>query len=418
MSAITNIFTGWARLTAGIAAALGFAALTSASAQAATYTVGSPLTVPFTSTNSASVATVINSSLAEPGAHVTSPVTGTIVRWRITQAVGGPFKLRVLTPDSGGSYTGAGTSAGEIPASTNTQTFTTSLPIRAGQVIGLDSASDTDNIGVDDETGSAFSGWVPPLADGATAPPTATVPNEELGFNADVVAQPGVSSIAPSSGPGLGGTSMTITGHDLSGATAVSFGGVPARSFTVNSDTSITAVSPAGHAGAVDVTVTTPGGQSPVSAADRFTFVPAIGSISPTHGPRTGGTKVRITGRAFTGATAVRFGSAAARRFTVNSDTNITAVAPATRVGRVNITVTSPSGKSSASASDRFRFNQVCVVPKLKGKKLKAAKKTLKRANCRLGKVVPKGQTTGTVKHQSRKIGKVLPAGSKVNINL
>jgi uncharacterized membrane protein len=39
----------------------------------------------------------------------------------------------------------------------------------------------------------------------------------------------------------------------------------------VNSATSITAVSPKGR-GTVDVTVTTPAGTSPTSAADQFTF--------------------------------------------------------------------------------------------------------------------------------------------------
>jgi hypothetical protein len=73
---------------------------------------------------------------------------------------------------------------------------------------------------------------------------------------------------------------VTITGHDFSGATAVSFGGTPAQTFTVNSDTSITATAPAGSAGAVDVRVTTAGGQSPVSAADRFTYVAASSSAT------------------------------------------------------------------------------------------------------------------------------------------
>ena len=59
-----------------------------------------------------------------------------------------------------------------------------------------------------------------------------------------------------------------------------------------------------------------------------------------------------------------------------------------------------------------------CVVPKLKGKTLNAAKTALKAAHCALGKVMPKGQTTGTVKTQNPGMGKVLPAGSKVNVTL
>jgi hypothetical protein len=85
---------------------------------------------------------------------------------------------------------------------------------------------------------------------------------------------PAVTSLSPTSGPASGGTSVTITGTDFTGASAVKFGGTAAASFAVNSDTQITATSPAGS-GTVDVTVTTIGGTSATSASDEFTFVPA-----------------------------------------------------------------------------------------------------------------------------------------------
>ncbi|WP_309241314.1 IPT/TIG domain-containing protein, partial [Nocardia sp. BSTN01] len=53
-----------------------------------------------------------------------------------------------------------------------------------------------------------------------------------------------------------------LTGTGLTGATGVSFGATPASSFTVDSDTQITAVAPAGAAGTVSVTVATVGGTS------------------------------------------------------------------------------------------------------------------------------------------------------------
>src|SRR5262249_54789711 len=58
-----------------------------------------------------------------------------------------------------------------------------------------------------------------------------------------LAAPPSVSSLSASSGTTAGGTTVTITGSNLSGATRVDFGGVPAA-FTVNSDSSIIAVSP------------------------------------------------------------------------------------------------------------------------------------------------------------------------------
>jgi hypothetical protein len=59
-----------------------------------------------------------------------------------------------------------------------------------------------------------------------------------------------------------------------------------------------------------------------------------------------------------------------------------------------------------------------CVVPNLKGKTLKAAKKALKKAGCRLGKVRPEGQTKGKVKRQKPAAGKTLAPGAKVNVRL
>src|SRR5262249_48349033 len=82
--------------------------------------------------------------------------------------------------------------------------------------------------------------------------------------------EPTVTNVNPNTGPTSGGTSVTITGTNFSGATAVSFGGNAAGSFTVNSASQITATSPAG-VGTVDVTVTTAGGTSATSSGDRFT---------------------------------------------------------------------------------------------------------------------------------------------------
>ncbi len=84
---------------------------------------------------------------------------------------------------------------------------------------------------------------------------------------------PRVAGISPSSGPTAGGTLVTITGTNFTGATAVLFGDVPATSFSVYSDTEIQATAPAQAAGTVDVTVETPGGGSGIWATDEFTYL-------------------------------------------------------------------------------------------------------------------------------------------------
>ncbi len=52
---------------------------------------------------------------------------------------------------------------------------------------------------------------------------------------------PVVAAVSPNAGPTTGGTVVTITGTGLLNATSVAFGATAASSFTVNSDTSITA---------------------------------------------------------------------------------------------------------------------------------------------------------------------------------
>jgi len=91
--------------------------------------------------------------------------------------------------------------------------------------------------------------------------------------------QPVVTSIVPATGSTSGGTTVTITGMDLTGATAVKFGTV-AGTIVTNTATQITATSPAGTAGPVDVTVVTSVGASATSSADQFTYVAVPTDIS------------------------------------------------------------------------------------------------------------------------------------------
>lgn len=93
-------------------------------------------------------------------------------------------------------------------------------------------------------------------------------------------APPTVSALEPPTGPRDGGGTVTISGANFAGTTAVSFGANAATSFTVNDESSITATAPAGSE-TVDVTVTTPAGTSQTSSADRYTYaVPPTALLS------------------------------------------------------------------------------------------------------------------------------------------
>jgi hypothetical protein len=96
---------------------------------------------------------------------------------------------------------------------------------------------------------------------------------------------PSVSGVCPNTGAEGGGAVVVISGNGFTGATQVSFGGVSAQSFTVDSDTSITAISPAGT-GTVDIHVGTSAGTSNFSSADKFTYIPSGTQATPS--PSTG----------------------------------------------------------------------------------------------------------------------------------
>ncbi|MEI6622537.1 MAG: IPT/TIG domain-containing protein [Actinomycetes bacterium] len=87
----------------------------------------------------------------------------------------------------------------------------------------------------------------------------------------DFTVLPTITSVAPNTGPGAGGTTVVITGKSFSAVNAVGFGGSPAASFTIDSKTQITAVTPGHQVGVADVVLTVPGGSATVAGAFTFT---------------------------------------------------------------------------------------------------------------------------------------------------
>ena len=94
---------------------------------------------------------------------------------------------------------------------------------------------------------------------------------------------PTLTSAAPNSGSTAGATSVVLTGTNLTGATAVSFGGTAASSFIVNNASTITATTPSHAAGAVNVVVTTPGGTATLTNGYTYAVpAPTVGPVSAT----------------------------------------------------------------------------------------------------------------------------------------
>ena len=133
---------------------------------------------------------------------------------------------------------------------------------------------------------------------------------------------PVVTSFSPDSG--ATGATVTIHGSNFINAEAVLFGGDGASSFTVLSDTLITAVVGGGASGSILVQATHGNGSLP-----GFTYIQSAGDMVITSfSPDSAGTgqTVTIHGSHFTGADTVAFGGYGVYSFTVVSDTLITAV--------------------------------------------------------------------------------------------
>lgn len=250
-------------------------------AQASVISIGSVLPEGATSKPFKRVQTLFNTALPESGATLASPVNGAIVRWRIQGAVGGPFSLRVLHPDGKGSYEATGSSVGQSPSGTGLQTFSTNVKVQAGDLIGVDPSHDSDEIGVTTVAGASFASIFPTPFDGSIHAPSETFSGEEISLSAEIQPAPEITTVSPPYGPVTGNTLVTITGKNLSGTTAVSFGSVPAASFTVDSDTEITASAPRTvRPGKVDVGVTTLAGENANTRFDDYVYracvVPAL----------------------------------------------------------------------------------------------------------------------------------------------
>ena len=99
---------------------------------------------------------------------------------------------------------------------------------------------------------------------------------------------PQVTSVSPSSGSTAGGTAVTIGGSFVTGVETVDVGGVSVPFTPDIPDGTVSAVVPAHAAGAVDITVTTPGGTSGTSGADEFSYnapaPPVTSAVSAGHG--------------------------------------------------------------------------------------------------------------------------------------
>ncbi|MBD0691614.1 IPT/TIG domain-containing protein [Streptomyces sp. CBMA123] len=182
--------------------------------------------------------------------------------------------------------------------------------------------------------------------------PTGHVAVLPLPGNAPVPVVPGTPSVAAldtATGPGAGGTAVTVSGGNLSHG-MVLVGGVPAPGSCT--DTACTVTTPGGT-GSAPVSVVTPGGTAAAPVTFDYTGdpppappTPAVSYLGPAGGPVAGGTQVAIAGTDLTYGT-VSFGGVPADRFSCGPKF-CTAYAPTGAApGPVDVTVTTAGGTSA-----------------------------------------------------------------------
>lgn len=176
-----------------------------------------------------------------------------------------------------------------------------------------------------------------------TAKVTVTTPNGSASSPGNFVVNtlPVISDFTPLAGPA--GAQVTISGANFINVSAVSFNGVASTSVSVQSNSRLTAIVPAG-ASAGPIRVTTPAGTAVSSSAFVVAQTPTVAGIIPNSGPP--GTVVTINGTALGSPSAVTFNGVAAEAFSGASTTQVIATVPAgASTGPVR--VTTPGGAAS-----------------------------------------------------------------------
>jgi hypothetical protein len=188
------------------------------------------------------------------------------------------------------------------------------------------------------------------------------------------------TTLGSSANPAVAGTQVTLTATVASTTSGTPTGTVQFWQIDPNTGSDITLLGTGTLNGSGQATLTLstlPAGTDDIQALylgdgnfnsssttlnQLITVVPTVASLSSNSGATGGGTAVAIFGQGFTGTTAVSFGGIAATSFSVLSDTEILAVAPAEGPGQVDVRVTDNAGTSSTSPADRFTYTSTLAT--------------------------------------------------------
>jgi hypothetical protein len=242
---------------------------------------------------------------------------------------------------------------------------------------------------------------------------------------------PKIDSVTPDSGPATGGTQLTITGENLGCVTNVSFGGVDADDATnqealldCGSTTTVTVTTPPGNVGTVPITLSTVESDTSAgvaTASATFTYTQPPAQTVTVH--RTGDGAGKITsspkGISCTKKTCSHdftFGTAVTLKEKASAGSSFAGWTGAC-VGKKACKLEVDQG---LAVTAKFTLRS-CVVPKVTGKTLVAAKRALKAHFCKAGKIdhaFSAKVKQGRVAVQKPKPGTHLKHGGKVSLTV
>ena len=187
---------------------------------------------------------------------------------------------------------------------------------------------------------SQLTATVPAAA--TSGPISVTTPDGTVSSANSFYLPPGIRSFTPNQG--VWPQTVTISGTNFTGASAVRFAGTAAFDYSVDSDTSISTIVPTPNATSGAISVVTPGGTA--TSAANFYWPPSVSSFSPGHGLPFD--QIAIFGVNFLGASQVFFNGTLTTNFSVINNGSMQARVPSGALTGP-ITIVAPAGTTTST---------------------------------------------------------------------
>ena len=166
-------------------------------------------------------------------------------------------------------------------------------------------------------------------------------------INLTIYPKPKINDIAPAKGVTKGNTPIKITGANFRDGASLIIGENVAVATTINSENEITALTPVGVVGPMDLTVTNSDGRSD-TLSQAFTYIqlpPTILTVTPLAADIAGGEIITITGENFDSQATIQFGEEAGIEPVIEKEKVTVTVPKSNIVGDVTLIVINPDGQ-------------------------------------------------------------------------